>query len=101
MPLYVLEPPGRYNHAYAGPVIERVLPLAEARAACAQRGVHADACSWLTNGKCFLVVPRGGPVKDVRAYVRHERAHCNGWSHDHAGQQDQPSPLAPEAEGQR
>ena len=27
MPIYVLEPPLRYNHPYAGPVIERVLPL--------------------------------------------------------------------------
>ena len=30
-----------------------------------------------------LVIPRGGPVKDLRAYVRHERAHCNGWPEDH------------------
>ncbi len=83
MPIYVLEPPLRYNHAYAGPVIERVLPLDAARQACAQRGVHADACSWLANGKCYLVIPRGGPVKDLKAYVRHERAHCNGWDHSH------------------
>ena len=83
MPIYVLEPPPRYNHPYAGPVIERVLPLREARVACARRGVHADACSWRDNGKCFLVIPRRGPVKDLRAYVRHERAHCNGWSEGH------------------
>ncbi len=83
MPIYVLEPPLRYNPAYAGPVIEHVLPLAAARQACAQRGVHADACSWLSGGKCYLVIPRGGPVKDLRAYVRHERAHCNGWDHSH------------------
>ncbi len=56
MPIYVLEPPLRYNHAFAGPVIERVLPLQEAR---------------------------GGPVKDLGGYRRHERAHCNGWSEGH------------------
>ncbi len=84
MPIYVLEPPLRYNHAYAGPVIERVLPLAAARQACAHMGVHADACSWLSGGKCYLVIPRGGPVKDLKVYVHHERAHCNGWSHGHA-----------------
>jgi hypothetical protein len=83
MPLYVLEPPQRYNHAYSGPVIERVLPLGAARAACAHMGVHADACSWLAHGSCYLVIPRNGPVKDLRAYVRHERAHCNGWAEDH------------------
>jgi hypothetical protein len=83
MPIYVLEPPLRYNHAYSGPVIERVLPLQAARRACAHMGLHSDACSWLSGGKCHLVIPRGGPVKDLRAYVRHERAHCNGWSHGH------------------
>ncbi len=71
MPIYVLEPPLHYNHPYPGPVIERVLPLREARRACVHMGVHADACSWLANNKCYLVIPRGGPVKDLRAYVRH------------------------------
>jgi hypothetical protein len=79
----VVEPPMRFNHAYSGQVIERVLPLREAREACAHRGVSADACSWETGHKCFLVIPRGGPVKDLQAYVRHERAHCNGWSENH------------------
>ena len=83
MPIYVLEPPMRYNHPYSGPVIERVLPVAEARRACASRGVHADACSWEFRHICYLVIPRGGPVKDLKAYVRHERAHCNGWAEDH------------------
>jgi hypothetical protein len=83
MPIYVLEPPPRYNHAYSGHVIERVLPLAEARRACAQKGVTADACSWVTHDTCYVVIPRGGPVKDLKAYIRHERAHCNGWSEDH------------------
>jgi len=83
MPIYVLEPPVRYNHPYSGPVIERVLPLNEARAACARMGAHADACLWVAKNKCYLVIPRGGPVKDLNAYVRHERAHCNGWSERH------------------
>ena len=83
MPLYVLEPPQLYNHAYSGPVVERVLPLGAARQACAQRGVHADACSWMSHQTCYLVIPRNGPVKDLRAYVRHERAHCNGWPESH------------------
>ena len=33
MPLLVLEPPNYYVHHYNGPVIERVLPLSEARKA--------------------------------------------------------------------
>jgi hypothetical protein len=46
-------------------------------------GVSADACSWVAKNKCYLVIPRSGPVKDLNAYRRHERAHCNGWSEDH------------------
>jgi hypothetical protein len=84
MPIFVLEPPVRYNHAYSGHVIERVLPLKQARQACAHMGVSADACSWVAEHKCFLVIPRGGPVKNLSAYLRHERAHCNGWGENHA-----------------
>ena len=83
MPIYVLEPPARYNYPYPGPTIERVLPLDQARQACAHMGVGADACSWIAKHKCYLVIPRNGPVSDLNAYRRHERAHCNGWAEDH------------------
>ena len=36
MPLFVLEPPVQYVHHYNGPVIERVLPLSQARKACGE-----------------------------------------------------------------
>ena len=84
MPLFVLEPPVQYVHHYRGPVIERVLSLSEARKACAARGVHSDGCAWTSNGACHVVIPRNGPVRDRRAYRRHEVAHCNGWDHSHA-----------------
>jgi len=79
----VLEPPPGLGH-YSGPVIERVLPLAEARAACSHMGVRADACSWKQGNVCHIVIPTGGPVRDLGAYRRHEVAHCNGWEHSHA-----------------
>ena len=83
MPIFVLEPPARYNHPYSGPIIERVLPLDQARQTCAHMGAGADACSWVASHKCFLVIPRDGPVKDLNSYRRHERAHCNGWGDGH------------------
>jgi hypothetical protein len=85
MGLFVLEPPAQYNHPYGGPVIERVLPLGQARQICAQMGANADACSWKVKGKCFVVIPRDGPVPDLHAYRRHEVAHCNGWEHGAPG----------------
>lgn len=83
MAIFVLEPPAHYVHAYSGTVIERVLPLAQARALCRTRGVVADACAWTAKGKCYLVIPRGGPVKSLAPYRRHELTHCNGWSERH------------------
>src|SRR5262249_21779096 len=81
----ILPPPARYDHRPAMPVVDRVLPLAQARAACAKMGARADACSWMKGGKCFVVIPRDGPVRDLNAYRRHEFAHCNGWPEDHPG----------------
>jgi hypothetical protein len=79
----VLEPPSQYIHPYSGPVVESVLPLAQARALCRKQGAAADACSWTKKGKCYVVIPRDGPVKSLASYRRHEVAHCNGWPAGH------------------
>ena len=79
--IFVLEPPQEYIRPYHGPVIERVLPLAQTRALCRMRGVASDACSWTSKGKCYIVIPSNGPVKSKASYRRHEIAHCNGWNH--------------------
>ena len=62
-----------------------LLCLLPALCACARMGVTSDACSWVKRGKCYIVIPRGGPVRNFGAYRRHEMAHCNGWTHGHAG----------------
>lgn len=81
MPIFVAEPPPQYVHRFNGPVIERVLPLAEARRLCARMGAPADGCAWTSKGRCYIVIPSNGPVRDLGAYRRHEIAHCNGWGH--------------------
>jgi hypothetical protein len=90
-------PPAVYAHRYHGPVIERVLPLAEARRACGHMGARADACAWTSRGKCYIVIPSNGPVKDLGAYRRHEIAHCNGWSHSHGSGHDLSCATTPAA----
>jgi hypothetical protein len=81
--IFVLPPPHQYDHRYHGPVVEMVMPLAKARAACGKRGAPADACSWTEHGKCYLILPHGGPVKGLASYRHHEVAHCNGWPASH------------------
>ena len=85
--MQVTVPPERYDH-YSGPVIERVLPLAEARKLCADIGITADGCAGyvtMSDGTkaCFIVLPTDGPDPNVDHYRRHEMAHCNGWPANH------------------
>jgi hypothetical protein len=77
--MQVTVPPERYDH-YSGPVIERVLPLDEARKLCAEIGIYADGCAGIiqSSGVCYIVVPSDG-FDTVEAYIRHERGHCAGW----------------------
>jgi hypothetical protein len=83
-----LEPPAQYNHPYAGPVDERVMPVAEVRTRCRSVGASGRfvACAWVSNGICHIILPNDEPVP-VSTYRRHEIAHCNGWpaSHPHDG----------------
>lgn len=80
----VMSPPARFNHQYAGMVIEHQHPVAEARDICASKGTRADACAWVARGVCHIVIPtRGAPVSDLASYRRHEIAHCNGWPASH------------------
>jgi hypothetical protein len=79
-----LEPPAQYNHSYDGRVVERVMPVAEARALCTSQGAspRGVACSWVTDGTCYLVLPSDEQAP-VSTYRRHETAHCNGWAANH------------------
>jgi hypothetical protein len=79
-----LAPPARYNHPYDGPVVERVMPVAEVRTLCTSQGAspRAVACSWVSDGTCYIVLPSDEQAP-VSTYRRHETAHCNGWPAQH------------------
>ena len=79
-----LAPPAQYNHPYDGPIVERVIPLAEVRALCTSQGASPKsvACSWVSDGTCYLVLPNDEQAP-VSTYRRHETAHCNGWPANH------------------
>ncbi len=83
-----LEPPAQYDHPYAGQVVERVMPVADARPFCISMGAdpRGVACSWQMNGTCYIILPNDEQAP-VSTYRRHEIAHCNGWpaNHPHDG----------------
>src|SRR6516164_7236368 len=79
-----LEPPAQYDHPYDGPVVERVIPVAEVRALCTSQGAspRSVACSWVSDRTCYIVLPSDEQAP-VSTYSRHESAHCNGWLANH------------------
>ena len=79
----VLAPPWRFDHPYRGPVTEYRMFVDAARMLCKKQGAEADSCSWVSKGRCYIVVPWDAPVKDLSQYQRHEIAHCNGWGANH------------------
>jgi hypothetical protein len=87
--MQVTVPPERYDHAYPGIVIEKLLTLEEVRRFCTAIGVGPfDGCAGFidmpdgTKG-CFVVLPTDGPDPNIENYRRHEIAHCNGWPASH------------------
>jgi len=79
-----LEPPERYNHPYNGQIVERVVPVAEARTLCMSMGADllGVACSLQSNGTCNIILPND-EYAPVATFRRHEIAHCNGWPANH------------------
>lgn len=83
----VVLPPPQFDHAYAGPVIEQIMPASEVAKYCSNE--RADACTLFypnfAGDKCYIVLPqlgRGGVTPETQTLLRrHEIGHCNGWRH--------------------
>lgn len=82
-------PPAIFDHAYAGPVIERRVSAAEVERMC--RVTDAEACTLFrpnfAGDTCFIITPVvgiGGVSQSAYELLRrHEIGHCNGWSDKH------------------
>jgi hypothetical protein len=90
---YILEPPPAYVHPFCGDLVIVERSVADTERACQDAGVidrGMMACMVLLpfgNGTCVVYLPRigtGGVGRPSHeALLRHEVAHCNGWSKDH------------------
>ena len=92
--LEVTPPPARWDHAFVGDLIEKDLPLKEAKDLCFQLGNgKAEACAGVgtyTTGEkigqriCIIVIATDDLHGAKDQYRRHEIAHCNGWHRSHS-----------------
>ena len=85
-------PPAIYDHPFAGEVVltelstePRVRKICEAFGANILPGGAVMACAFAMRGKCFIFSLGEADLKayghEPKNVLRHERAHCNGWTH--------------------
>lgn len=78
-------PPARFDHPYNGPVIEQVIPDADAQ--CRKVGAKSEdgaiilGCSFKVSDTCMIILRLNHPL--LNQLRRHEIGHCNGWSDKH------------------
>lgn len=89
-PVYAgLQPPARFDFEYEGPTVIERLPTDNVRRACMARfgtdwgASSMKGCGGEIDGVCYIIVGRYAKVSSVPMLIRHERAHCNGWSATH------------------
>ena len=71
-------PPPQYDHPYRGKLtILRMSQETLQRRCRASISVPVKACTTFTRGRCTISL---GPLAD-EGTLRHETAHCNGWTH--------------------
>jgi hypothetical protein len=73
-------PPLRYDHPYAGPMVIRKVPLARIRRIGSG---HWAMSKYGRGGACIVTIPSDQGERAARNTLRHERGHCNGWRGNH------------------
>ncbi|MGL6208720.1 MAG: hypothetical protein ACRC14_02680 [Paracoccaceae bacterium] len=83
-----LDPPARYDHPYMGNLTIVEVDRDNVWAECSGDGqveMRADAagCAETGDGECTIWLAMKTTRAPVKAILRHEIAHCNGWPADH------------------
>jgi hypothetical protein len=83
-------PPAQYDHGFDGTLTVVSRPFEQVGIICRTvRGFAAKdvalgavfGCSFMVDGRCYVILPSDVPDKLLDQLFRHERAHCNGWIH--------------------
>ena len=83
------QPPERFDHPYDGPTVIQKLPTSNVRRQCLERfgtdwGLRTiKGCGGVVDGVCYVIVGRYAKISSLSMLIRHEVAHCNGWTAEH------------------
>ena len=82
-----LDPPAQYDHPYAGELTVHMVERSNVWRECSENGrykVRRDAagCAIFAPGRCTVYLATKTRRAPLDAILRHEIAHCNGWSHE-------------------
>ena len=82
-------PPAEFDKPYPGKITIETVTSAQLQARCAAASQWSLGCSFPRPGNCLILLVSETSMLIVgwtlEAMLRHERAHCNGWTQDHPG----------------
>lgn len=84
-----LDPPAKYGHVYTGDLTIIEVKRANVWAECSRNGEQdmrkdVAGCAFAGDGECTIYLATKTQRAPVKAILRHETAHCNGWAADHS-----------------
>jgi hypothetical protein len=87
-------PPVEFDRPYTGKITVETVTKEQLRAQCAAASQWSLGCSFPIPGRCRIILVDEASINavgwTVEAMLRHERAHCNGWTQDHPGKRPYP-----------
>lgn len=83
-----LNPPARFDHPYDGKTVIRMIDRANVWKECSRNGAvkmrrDVAGCARVQDGACIIHIATRTKRAPIDAIIRHETAHCNGWSSAH------------------
>lgn len=87
IPLHL--PPVVYDQPFKGKLTTETVTPEQLRARCFNATLRSLGCAFPGSSSCHIIMVDEARINaagwTVELMLRHERAHCNGWTQDHPG----------------
>lgn len=87
IPLHL--PPVVYDQPYKGRLTTEIVTPEQLRTRCYNATLRSLGCAFPGSNNCHIIMLDEARINaagwTVELMLRHERAHCNGWTQDHPG----------------